>query len=361
MAEPAARGGHKLGILEVGRFIAAAIVVLDHVQTSLVPHDTGQTAKFYQALHFPGSLAVQFFFVLSGFVMMTAHYGDFGNAAAVPRFWWRRACRIYPMYWIALALPLYLFHPLVTPGLLARLVTLQPVFGYDYVPPAWSLRYEISFYILFGLCLLPRFGVYLLYLWVAAVTWVALPVVVRHFFHIPPPHALVWLAFHGFSGFLVYFDFYFFAGLAGGWLFLKKSPGNAICVAMIVLGLAGQALTMPLTHWGHAFGEPMVASFSGASFAAIITGFSMLERNGTLRTGRLARRLGAMSYPLYILHAPILLLFDRHMVGLNLQGRGLWEWSAVMLAVIYAVSAVCTFYVDQPMQRLLRRWPKPAT
>jgi peptidoglycan/LPS O-acetylase OafA/YrhL len=358
MAEPAAEGRHKLGSLEIGRFIAAAIVVLDHVQTSLVTHVPGQGDGFYRALHFPGSLAVQFFFVLSGFVMITAHWGDFGKAAAVPRFWWRRACRIYPMYWIALAVPLYFFHSLVTPGLLARLITLQPIFGYDYVPPAWSLRYEISFYILFGLCLLPRVGGYLLYLWVAAVTWVSLPVVVRLFFHIPPPHALVWLAFHGFSGFLIFFDYYFFAGLAGGWLFLKYRLGSFSCIAMIVLGLAGQAQTKPLTDWGHVFGEPMVASVSGASFAAIITGFSILERNGAFRTGRLARRMGAMSYPLYILHAPIVLLFDMHMVGLKLQGPGLWGLSAAILAVIYAVSAFFTFLVDQPMQRWLRRWPK---
>lgn len=50
------------------------------------------------------SLGVSFFFVASGFLLTVRHRHDFDelNGGHWWRFWWQRACRIYPIHWLAL-------------------------------------------------------------------------------------------------------------------------------------------------------------------------------------------------------------------------------------------------------------------
>jgi exopolysaccharide production protein ExoZ len=357
MAEaPAETSRGKLGTLEIGRFIAATTVILNHFETSLAVHLAPQSHRWFTGILVPGAIGVQFFFVLSGFVMMTAHAQDFGKAGAVPKFWWRRFCRIYPMYWIALALPCYLFRDVLTPGLAVKLITLQPVMQVgDYVPPAWSLRYEISFYIAFGLCLLPYVGRPILAAWVVAIFWVSVPLSWRVLLHIPAPIELVRLVYHGYRGFFTFFEFYFFAGLLGGYLYRSMRLSRFAGVVLILLGVCGICVQAPAMQYGFEFGHPMVPAFVGPAFAAVILGLVVLERHGVLRTGRIARWLGMMSYPLYILHAGCLLLYDRQFDGVVYGARG-WVITVILgLGVIYAVSAAFTFLVDQPLQRYLRR------
>ncbi|MBR6285348.1 MAG: acyltransferase [Muribaculaceae bacterium] len=55
-------------------------------------------------------LGVSFFLVASGFLLTVRHRHAFDKATAGDwwRFWWRRACRIYPIHWIALAMMVFL-------------------------------------------------------------------------------------------------------------------------------------------------------------------------------------------------------------------------------------------------------------
>ena len=46
---------------------------------------------------------VDFFFVLSGFIIYRVHRGDIGSPHRLSRYAWRRFVRIYPTYWIILA------------------------------------------------------------------------------------------------------------------------------------------------------------------------------------------------------------------------------------------------------------------
>jgi peptidoglycan/LPS O-acetylase OafA/YrhL len=93
----------------------------------------------------------------------------------------------------------------------------------------------------------------------------------------------------------------------------------------------------------------------GLAFAACIAGLGGLERAGALRTGALARRLGAVSYPLYILHLPLLLALAAALGHRHLAPVALAAFGALTLAALYAVCAAVAFGFDQPVQRLLRR------
>jgi exopolysaccharide production protein ExoZ len=149
------------------RGVAASLVVLDHSFGPLIEH--GLLPQWFDTVRFSiGGLGVQIFFVISGFIMITTSYDDFGHAAKSLSFALRRIIRIVPTYWIGtlLAFGLYSVMPLQKHPSLAQLgqslffipystdpaQDMQPVLG-----QGWTLNYEMFFYTLFALALLlPR-------------------------------------------------------------------------------------------------------------------------------------------------------------------------------------------------------------
>lgn len=83
--------------LQLFRGFAALAVVAHHTALS--------TGAFVGALPEPlatwlgmGFLGVDFFFVLSGFIIMFAHMDDASTAASIKRYAFKRLTRIYPAY-----------------------------------------------------------------------------------------------------------------------------------------------------------------------------------------------------------------------------------------------------------------------
>ncbi len=89
-------------------------------------------------------------------------------------------------------------------------------------------------------------------------------------------------------------------------------------------------------------------------YAGLIYGFAALEAHGTLRTGRWASRLGAMSYPLYLAHAPLVYEFSRFFPP-RMSGIAIAACAVLGTIVIVATSGLLAFTVDLPLQRALRQ------
>jgi peptidoglycan/LPS O-acetylase OafA/YrhL len=371
--------------LELGRFIASLMVVLTHLLPDLDRQAGPGTAPVLGGLMAPGPFAVTFFFVLSGFVMATTHRGDFGSARGMLRFWWRRVCRIYPVYWLALLIPLhYLYSVIATPKAVElyllfvfaatppaaftapRFLSLfllspfanTPFATTDLIPPAWSLRYELAFYLMFGLAMLPYVGKPLLALWVGVVCWHWLPTNVLALVHIPPPFLLNdWFSALGGRAdrFATPLEFYFFAGLAAGWVFSSARPGKWLSGLCACVGVAGLAELLPAIAYGQTDGTPMQALLGGVVLGLLILGMAGLERTGNIRLGKWAEGAGAISYPVYVLHLPLMTVFDVHNPHWALSTGALYALGAAALLGIYGLAALATYFFDQPVQRGLRR------
>lgn len=347
-----------LGSLELGRFLAASIVVLTHFLGELPRYASGVPNPWLTAIRFPAPLAVQYFFVLSGFVMMTAHRKDMGHWHAVPLFWWRRACRIYPMYWLALGLVAIIIHSDLSLHRVFVLVSLRPSPAAEFVTPAWSLRYEMAFYIAFGLCLVPYIGWLLLAAWVCSVFWLWRPAAMASFLLCKPTILLGTLASHN-PAFFSPFEFYFFMGLAAGYFRLTS---RALGWGFLAAGLAILIGAGSQFQWGYIYGSPLVSAVTGCGLAGVILGLSTLERGGQFHPGSYARTLGAISYPLYILHTAIMFLLWN--MSLHQQwhfsGPYLYLFGAAYLGTIFAFAAAAAFLIDKPLQKFLRNIRMPA-
>jgi peptidoglycan/LPS O-acetylase OafA/YrhL len=361
---PAQAAKLKLNTLELGRFIAATVVVLYHEVPDVNAQAAPGAALVFGGHQAPGPFAVAFFFVLSGFVMASNHGRDFGQVTGMLRFWWRRACRIYPIYWLALLIPLYYFlHSLVTPQNATSLFLLSPFAAdnltpADLISPAWSLHYELAFYLMFGLCMLPYIGKPLLAIWVGAVVWRWMPLAGLGLGFLPSPFIFyLWhMTLDGrVDRFTDALNFYFLCGLLVGWLFGRWRAGAPANASLVAVGLLGLGVLLPFVNDGLSYGTPMQNLVGGGFLGMIILGLAGLERAGVIRLGRWAAWAGMVSYPLYVLHAPLGLVAATHNPHWALSTPRLYGLLVAALTVVFGLSTIATLVFDQPVQRGLRR------
>lgn len=129
------------------RALAALSVVGFHVWLYSSPDPTRPTREgFSNRVFFEGRIGLVLFFVLSGFLL----YRPFLRGVSLPSYFRRRAARILPAYYLALAGAVVLLWPVV-PDLGLFLVFGQNYSGSTILklnPVTWTLCVEMAFYVL---------------------------------------------------------------------------------------------------------------------------------------------------------------------------------------------------------------------
>lgn len=156
--------GNRFEVLDALRGLCAVLVVFFHMPVSSHFHALALTRHGY--------LFVDFFFVLSGFVIAHAYGGRIRNAADAGRFLVRRIGRVWPLHIAILAAfvglelcRLWFRFDSVTPFdgdrsleyLLPNILLIQAFGQFEHLSwngPAWSISVEMGCYVLFALMLL---------------------------------------------------------------------------------------------------------------------------------------------------------------------------------------------------------------
>jgi exopolysaccharide production protein ExoZ len=350
--DAATQPGSKLISLEIARFLAAMAVALEHLSTTIPDLRLGPAPL----IPMPASAAVLFFFTISGFVIYNAHARDAGQMARLPRYAWRRLCRIFPLYWLSLLPMLAVLWPGCTPVYLVKIFTLAPFTGpiAELNPPAWTLRYELLFYIIFGVALLPYARRVLLPAWglLLAAAW-------YHHLRGAGGSATLfpWLPQGVSSHLLALNNIMFFAGLGAGWVFARWRPGPRLLWPLLAASALLLAWLLRLQGWGTDYPTTSRLPCTAIAFAAVIFTLAALERSKSLKLHRRWAALGAMSYPVYLLHSCAGFIFSALFFfhpAARVHFPALPTF-CLMLTIALGASAAAAFLFDAPLQRLARR------
>ena len=349
----------KIATLELGRFIAAFYVMLAH----LVPDVNSRAAPgALQLWHWigvtDGGVTVEYFFALSGFVMACSHWRDFGSVSAPFHFWWKRIRRIFPMYWLGLLVPVYFLFGGLEPGYFLRVATLLPVNLHELIPPAWTLRFEMAFYFMFGLGMLPYVGKPILAIWVLATLWHWWPASELAAMHILQPAALAQWGSNGGMHFVDFLGIFFFWGMVAGYVFGRFTPGRRLALGLTLGGIAAIAVLHKYMDFGGPLQTIPMFVLIGFIIATTMLGLASLEQHGMLRLPGIALWLGVLSYPLYILHGSLLMVFWYFITFSHLSSVGVVLLFIGLLTYLFTFASLAAFLIDQPLQRRMRRWGK---
>jgi exopolysaccharide production protein ExoZ len=147
----------KIHSIQLMRAVAAMLVVLYHGQLAWTNRFSASEQSLETYIFGFGAVGVHIFFVISGFIMVyTSRFADGFDAKA---FFRRRILRIYPIYWISAGLYLSI-HWLIglpyalEPGKVIGALLLLPGDGAAIIGPAWTLVFELFFYLCFGTAML---------------------------------------------------------------------------------------------------------------------------------------------------------------------------------------------------------------
>lgn len=165
----------KLPLLEIGRAIAAIIVVLHHAdQATAYFSDVARPRLFLW-----GQYGVDFFFVLSGFIIFHANRGDIADPLAARLYVFKRVARIYvpylpvALFWMVLLLVSQSGTPEDRGWSIWATLTLAPMATTSALSVAWTLTYEMIFYSFFLLAFWSRTLLYATSaLWCGYLLWV---------------------------------------------------------------------------------------------------------------------------------------------------------------------------------------------
>jgi peptidoglycan/LPS O-acetylase OafA/YrhL len=370
----AAKPGSHLNALTAVRFFAALHVVLSHFGERFLPPDWTLAIKFSDQ----GYVGVNFFFVLSGFILAYTYLRDTPTGKAnvdVHRFWVARFARIYPVLVVATlwSVPFVLQHVIPESGplkgtiktLIAIGATLTLLHGWwlpsimDLNSPSWSLSAEGFFYLMFP-WLASRFTPERsskLLGWVVALWALALAPAI--FYMLTRPDGIVALndrAAGRWLGLLLYAPIFrlaeFALGIVLGVLFLRQHvrvPGwtalpLALGIVLILTFVPNEAY--PLVHNG------LLDPVFGLLILALAGGGSILQH---LLSKPWLVLLGEASYSLYILQEPIWRTLNATVARLGLDARTPVFIAAYLLIAI-GLSVLSYRLLEVPARNALRRW-----
>ena len=325
--------------LQVFRGLAALAVVASHVAFSTEAF-VGSMPGVAQSVFGLGYLGVDFFFVLSGFIIMFAHMCDQPSLATVQRYAFKRLVRIFPAYLpISIALiALYATMPGFSASggrdysLLSSLLLL-PADKPPALSVAWTLVHELMFYAVFLLFFVSR-----RWLVIGFVLWGG-AIITSNLFLVP-------------SGWLRYpmslLNIEFMFGVLSAWV-VKSAVYRGDPKRLVVLGLAMVSVMLVVIHQTPSTYLRLLLAFG---LACMMVGFALWEQSVSLPWPGWLLLIGNASYSIYLIHNPLVSVTQRVAARIGLDWAG-----AMVFGVVLSVLAGYVYYrlVERPSLDFFRK------
>lgn len=345
-------GKIELGSIQACRAIAAISVLLFHVNITL------RKEKYLSIDIFPifnqASIGVEFFFVLSGFIILYAHSKDIGHPSRINNYIYRRFTRLFPALWITLVIitlaqvalpslrPPETFNPIV----LISDFFLLPSENNDRLAISWTLRHEILFYIMFLSALISwKLGTFVLLA-------TAIPSILAIFFEFMFPFNKVFTSY----------NILFIMGIGSYYITKNKKYSNSV---LLFIGLALLIIGILYAYRNNMYKDNIsgvnvksniLIIFYGIGSMLIITGLCSIEISRPIKIPSFLIIIGNASYAIYLVHYPIISFMSK--ISTEVYQR--CDISPKLIFVVVAAVAISGgllfhLIVEKPVIDLFRR------
>lgn len=363
---------HRYEILDGLRGVAALLVIWYHVFEAFATSPVDQRFNH-------GYLAVDFFFVLSGFVIGHAYDSRWQRGMTAGRFIVRRIIRLQPMVIIGVLLGVVSFiiqgcERWDGTGVSTSAVIVSFLLGLFMLPalpgtmpevrgngemfplngPSWSLFFEYIGSIGYALWLhrLSRRGLRLF----TVLSGVALAVWTLSDMSGSYHTGFGWsMADYGFVGGLLRLSFSFSAGLlmARGFKPMRIGAcGFALCSALIVVMLAMPYIS---ADGGKSIANGCYDLFCTLLVFPAVVYIGASTPNGSGVSDRVCRFLGSISYPVYIIHYPMMYLFYAYVWNEGLTFVQTWPVAVAICLGAIILARLFLKYYDEPLRAYLSK------
>jgi exopolysaccharide production protein ExoZ len=350
----------QLNSLQLYRGISSILVVLHHA--NIVLGKAFQQDVSFNLFHF-GWIGVDFFFVLSGFIIFYIHQSDIGQPQQFKSFIKKRFFRIYPLYWIILLSKVFISllgdrngeiqHSNFFQFLQAFLLVPQDRANLEiFIGVSWTLTYEIFFYWIFSLSIIIRPKIY----WPIFTIWL-IGILLNLVGVLPVAGSLV-------------LDFVFnarnlefiFGCLAAYWISNHqiKYPKPLIysALAMIIISI----LNTKYREFDVTGISPVIAY--GIPFMLLIIGSVQIEKARVWQVPAFLIFLGNASYSIYLTHGFFIDKLTKvyidiskefsHNLLLSPVDHSHFIFTLLIILVSILMGGVIYFYIEKPLLKIFK-------
>lgn len=340
----------KLPSIQSFRGIAALLVVAFHLT---VRSNELLKQNLLAGLFSFGSAGVDFFFVLSGFVIFYVHRYDTGNSRKLKNFLLKRFVRIYPIYFLLtlLIIPVYLagyghsYKSNIDIILKSFLLYPQSNGIYPILNVGWTLSYEVLFYLFSSLAILlkPQLTRIIFALWILTIITVYIARISSLFV---PDNTLINFIFN-------IRNLEFILGSLAAYLVQKQQFRHSSC--MLMLGILSFLLFgMNDAIFNFVRVEPVIAY--GIPSALIIIGAASRDLINSPKVPRIFLYFGDASYSIYLTHFVAMTALMSLALKLHLISFMGYPLTVAIITVMTLILGCLVFqYIENPLLAFLRK------
>lgn len=328
--------GGPLTVLQAGRALAAFAVVLAHAMIGTRDF-VGELPSVLEVVLMRGFLGVDFFFVLSGFIIYYTSLQRPKTRKSAAHFAQRRLMRIFapylPITFVLIGVYLLLPELSASSREWAWLpsIFLLPLNGPPALNLAWTLQHELIFYMLFAAMFFSGKLVVGSVIWAAAI---ALASVIDH--GLGPP----------LSFFLAPINLEFLFGMLAVHVAMRSEGSTMLFVGLSIVSLAA------FLGLG---AERNVSVLFGLAIAFALVPLVRANAAGKITVARWLMYFGGASYSLYLIHLPVISVTLR--IAAKIPLLDTW-FAALPFSILCALIAGAIYYIviERPALSWMRGW-----
>lgn len=329
------------------RGLAALLVVFYHTRDSL-SFSIGTIPNVGDFLFSNGYIGVDLFFIISGFVIVLSTEKD----SSVFSFVLKRAFRIYPLYAFCLLSALYLSDQVYSLGQIARALFIiqanysepAPWFGFSILFIAWTISYEIIFYIVFGIAMSIShrhrviLSSFIIMLMICTINFICNGVMsLDGYYAIESKYGLL-----RFLSSPMFFEF--IAGMVLALFYINRDkfvfirylvPAlSSLCVMYFIFFYFGFT-----NNGGHGLSK------SGLAAISLVSSLLLIEMHYGIGDSKKLTSLGDLSYSIYMNQGVILMLYPVFLASIAVNSVAVM---VVKVSLIMTLSIATYYYIEKP-------------